>query len=548
MKKEKINRFVAFRVLLFCFVMFYPLSTVDVAALKTYETDIVESKYLLPHPYSLDSTLPYMYFIVPNHERESNNQYVYVRHVENCELVRIVETRTNEMVVLCQDEYVLFYDFKTNPDKYCFRRVSVDGSEKLFELDVSLVDPQLQCNKLGLVGGEPVMIFETQSTYLHREDYQIAVLTKDGILWSETINKDDSVNVYAQPDTIKKGVIVISIASKRSGESVGIVSIKDIYTGDIRYEFNSYGTQVFVSDDSNVFIFYEYVSSTENKYIVVNAKEERITYEFTTKTHINAKEVNNQIWITSLKEAQGIYEFSKTDLFILTKLDSDGELIESVKFEPYCPELLTQQATILDENIFMVRENWHIFLLDWRTGNKLFKRFTRYPKVYNYEDKILCLDKGGLYCIEKGSFNILWQLDVALYSDLETTESETQYFIHHLTIDYDNECEAIRIRAINKANLSEEPFDYFISPMKYGVKDIFHTPYGLLCRCESDRIKCISVGNVVRYDRKLTFDISTLKPTDDPRYYTFEMISKSEYVSKFIFDAKYGTYKIVSED
>ena len=134
---------------------------------------------------------------------------------------------------------------------------------------------------------------------------------------------------------------------------------------------------------------------------------------------------------------------------------------------------------------------------------------------------------------------------------IKMVESDTQYFIGYrytanddFYTERENEhvCSGLRIKVVNKADMSEEPHEYNIISSSFRFEDIYPCEFGLVF-IRRRNIHRYSLGDIPKYKISLPGDIKETQTTENPRYIKLQLEGNDDKEKVYMFNLVTGEYQ-----
>ncbi len=540
--------------LLIIAVFFFPFSGADShTSNQTIFPPEEIAKYFYPKTYSIPYSLPNICFQIGNS--------IHVRDCETGMTKNIFNLKDNEFQILFDEKSVFTYQHEKGYDqkKQKFRKIDYDGLVEEFEInyvDFKITGEERIDYRYKISDNQlyQLVIKKTITEISPWEEEIKSVLyvdSKDGVLWEKTA-EDGHEFFFGKGDLIQGlDIVYVTNASKSSeGYKEEIVAF-DLLTGQELFRREG----MFVMHTSwhqwkTSFLYIQPEINNIDKTEIINSKTGELLYSGDRSYYPYF--LDDIIWITTASQSNW-YKYDESDPIKILKIDMSGEVLEKIDFNPKTPGRSYNNCKIISENIAMMVDSRQTRFFNFRSNQQLYVYPRKINNAYIHDSLIICQDDYRLFALDKLTFDLVWELEIVESYKVDIVESDSQYLLGYKYQNINSECiersdypecKTLRIKAINKADMSVEPYEYRINPCIFDMDDIVFSPYGLLF-IGRETLSLYRPENIKVYEVRLIGEIIEHKITDDPRYIEITYLyskSNNEYKT-VIFDVEMGTWE-----
>jgi len=174
----------------------------------------------------------------------------------------------------------------------------------------------------------------------------------------------------------------------------------------------------------------------------------------------------------------------------------------------------------------MIIDRLHARLFNFRTGQQLCVVPGNFDGVHLNDSVAVFNDDCRIFALDTLNFQKKWEFESVRDYVVETKETNSQIFMGYsytnsamdcISRANESDCQVLRIKVVNKIDMSLEPYEYIIQPFSKGMDFIHPSLYGLVA-IGNGYIKLLAPGNVLVYSVTASYGVKELIETDDPRY------------------------------
>lgn len=368
----------------------------------------------------------------------------------------------------------------------------------------------------------------TKSSSMH-------VYCSNGKDWS--LESDDKSYFYFQEGNYlyEKGFLSLSVdvGGKTFERFVSLADGKTLATIDGFYEIGHS-----MNPESPFIAMFEV--ELNRRLAILNTETWKIIYKSE-----NAKQnptpffFTDHVWLAGVDDFKLLYYCrDQTGPVVLKKLEKDGTISKDIRFEPRLRDVpLFDQIRVLSDSLVQLSSRYSLVLWNFESNNLLLNMPIYDPKTFCFDGRVYVINFEKFFEIDPHTMETQWLLNITqAISVYETNNKEYLLEQYYSTIKGMN---GVRVKIINKADNSLEPYEFFVSPYYGGENGIYDSPFGLVF-ISNYNICSFAVGGIERFSIKGFYGIQSWKALDDPRYVEI----KYQYDRTYRLDTKTGSFAL----